>query len=278
MNPRIGARRDHRRVAILAVPLSIALIAALVTILPGRGVEQGKVIESPDAFAKMAPHAVEPFREETVAPEPEAATTRLTVDPTQDRNGHVSEVRRVSYDSLIAMASDLLRQGEANGAADTLRRAMFIDPDHPAAFQAMGDVMMQRGRFNEARDYFESAIDRDPLRADAYFNHATASEAMGDLESAMGGMRSFLHVAQDKDPFRLKIAQARSALWEWEAALGRGPWGPTHGVPPGFTEAELKRDGKGVGVKMPIAGTEGPDGLMKYEIKHGDKIKMFEKE
>lgn len=275
MNASRGAPRDYRRFAILAVPLAIAVIAAVVTILPGRGVEQGKDVEARALFPQLAPHAATPFREDAVA---ETESTLLAVDPGQDRIGHVDEVRRITYESLLSIARELLLQGQTDGAADTLRQAMFIDAGHPAAFHAMGDVMMKRNRFSEAREYFESAIDRDPLRADAYFDHATASEAMGDLESALGGMRSFLHVAQDKDPFRLKIAQARSALWEWEAKLGRGPWGPTQGIPPGFTEAELKRDGKGVGVKMPIAGTEGPDGLMQYEIKHADKIRMYEKE
>lgn len=260
----------------LVVPCSIALVALIVSVMPDRGVTRGEVADTADTFPKMAPHTA-PFREDA-AIESTVGSARLTVDPTQDRAGHLNEIKRVTYDSLLAMANDQLQLGAADAAADALQRAMFIAPDHPAAFHAMGQVMMQRGRFRDARDYFESAIDRDPLRADAYFDHATASEALGDLESALGGMRSFLHVAQDKDPFRLKIAQARSALWEWEAKLGRGPWGPTRGIPPGFTEAELKRDGKGVGVKMPIPGTEGPDGLQKYEIKHADKIKMFEKE
>lgn len=268
---------DYRRGAIIAVPFLIGLLAILVSLLPGRGVDSATPRGEAAPFPSVAPHATTPFREDATA-ETAPSPARLTVDPVQDRAGHVSEVRRVTYDSLVAMARDLLQGGQPDGAADALRQAMFIDPDHPAAFHAMGDVMMKRGRFSEAREYFEAAIDRDPLRADAYFDHANASEAMGDLESALGGMRSFLHVVEDKDPFRLKVAQARSALWEWEAKLGRGPWGPTHGIPPGFTEAELKRDGKGVGVKMPIPGTAGPDGMMKYEIKHADKIKMFEKQ
>jgi len=272
-----AAVRDYRRGAVLAVPFSIALLATAVSLLPGRGVESASSHVERSAFPSPAPHGPATFRTEEEVQEPDS-DHRLRIDPTQDRAGHLSEVRRVTLNALNDMARDLLKAGKADEAAQSLLKATYLAPDDADAFQLMGDVMMQRQRFGEAREYYEAAIDRDRLRADAYFGHASASEAMGDLESALGGMRSYLHVVSDKDPFRLKVAQARSAIWEWESRLGRGPWGPTQGIPPGFTEAELRRDGKGVGVKMPIPGTTDENGVTKYEIKHADKIKMFDKE
>ena len=278
ITPRPAQGRDYRRGAIVAVPFAIALIATVVSVMPGRGVEQGKPHVAASPFPSVAPHGPASFRGEEAqeaAPRPDE---RLRIDPAQDPAGHRTEVRRVTVDALLGLARDFLGNREPDNAAQSLLKAMHLEPENAEAFHLMGDVMMQRGRFGEARDYYESAIDRDPRRAEAYFGHATASEAMGDLESALGGMRSYLHVVSDKDPFRLKIAQARSAIWEWESKLGRGPWGPTRGIPPGFTADELRRDGKGVGVKMPIPTTEDKDGLQKYEIKHADKIEMFKKE
>lgn len=271
------AVRDYRRGAILAVPFSIALLATVVSLLPGRGVESASSHAETSAFPSLAPHGPSEFRTDEQVPD-RPVGHRLSVDPTQDRAGHLSEVRRVTLDALNGMARDFLKAGKADEAAQSLLKAMYLAPDDADAFVLMGDVMMQRQRFGEAREYYEGAIDRDRLRAEAYFGHATASEAMGDLESALGGMRSYLHVVSDKDPFRLKVAQARSAIWEWESRLGRGPWGPTQGIPPGFTAAELRRDGKGVGAKMPIPGTADENGVTKYEIKHADRIKMFDKE
>ena len=270
--------RDYRRGAILAVPFSIALIATLVSLMPGRGVESGNPHSAASPFPSVAPHAPANFRTDESREAEPASGTGLKIDPGKDAAGHVSEVRRATLDSLNTLAREALKRGLPEQAADSLLKAMFLVPEDAEAFHLMGDVMMQRGRFAEAREYYEGAIDRDPLRAEAYFGHAEASEAMGDLESALGGMRSYLHVVADKDPFRLKVAQARSAIWEWESRLGRGPWGPTQGIPPGFTAAELRRDGKGVGVKMPIPGTADENGVTKYEIKHADKIRMFEKE
>lgn len=274
---RPAAVRDYRRGAILAVPFAVALLATVVSLMPGRGVESGHPGSETSAFPSMAPHGPARFRGEEQAPAP-ASSGALRIDPAQDRAGHLDEVRRVTVDALNGMARTALQAGKADEAAQSLLKAMYLAPDDAEAFHLMGDAMMQRRRFGEARQYYESAIDRDRLRADAYFSHATASEAMGDLESALGGMRSYLHVVADKDPFRLRVAQARSAIWEWESQLGRGPWGPSHGIPPGFTEEELRRDGKGVAVKMPIPGTADKDGVTKYEIKHADKIRMYEKE
>jgi hypothetical protein len=116
------------------------------------------------------------------------------------------------------------------------------------------------------------AIELNPAQANAYYGIAMVQDAEGNIEGALGGMRSFLHLVKDPDPFRIHVARARSAIWEWEAKLGRGPWGATGGIPPGFTEEELRRDGRGAGVKMPIPGTEGPDGEPQYEIKSADRF------
>ena len=113
------------------------------------------------------------------------------------------------------------------------------------------------------------------MLADAYFGYAVAAEGLGDLELALSGMRSYLHFQQD--PQQLKTAQARSSIWEWEAKLGRGEWGETRGIPPGFTAEELARDGRGAGTKIPIPGTENEFGFSRYEIRVSDKIEMFKK-
>ena len=131
--------------------------------------------------------------------------------------------------------------------------------------------LIGRGEHAVAHDFLNRAINLDPALAEVYFDHARASEGLGDRVSALGGMRTFLHLVKDSDPFRLPVAQARSAIWEWEAQLGRGVYGPTKGVPPGFTAEQIKRDGKGVGTMMQKPETLRPDGTMDYEIKAGER-------
>lgn len=173
---------------------------------------------------------------------------------------------------MLAEGTKLIEAKRFDEAVQLIDRAGQLAPDEPRAYVQMGHALKGRGDFAAAQFFFERAIDLDPTFSDAYLGFAEASEGLGDLESALGAMRSFLHVVEDADPYRLKVAQARSAIWEWEAQLGRGPWGPTRGIPPGFTADEIKRDGRGVGVKMQKTDTLREDGTMDFEIKAGDRF------
>jgi tetratricopeptide (TPR) repeat protein len=145
----------------------------------------------------------------------------------------------------------------------------------PQAYLQMGQALQGKNELEIARDFYNKATDLDPFLAEAYRGFATTSEQLGDLEAAIGGMRNFLHVQPNADPQKLNIVQARSAIWEWESKLGRGPWGPTKGVPPDLTAEQIKRDGRGVATKVPILESKNADGHMKFTIKHGDKHEIF---
>lgn len=255
--------RDYRLPALALVAVTVVALGYLVDRLPGRGTE-ATLAPVPVKHGQIKADAT-PFAGIPDSPAKVVAET-VPTSPEEARN-----------QALRLEASKRLAARDFKGAMTPLKTLIGLAPRDAKAHLLMGLALEGQEQFAAARQYYEAAIDRDLVLADAYFGYATTSEALGDLESALGGMRSFLHVQRDGDPYRLRVAQARSAIWEWESKLGRGPWGPTRGIPPGFTEAELRRDGKGVGTKMPIPGTEQPDGSMKYEIKHGDKIDMFKK-
>lgn len=263
--------RDVRALAFAFVAVSIASLAYLVTLLPGRGIDgsakttaekHGSAfsgLESATSGAKI-PAA------ETIAP------SEPPIDPRTDPQGHVRQARVAQAAKLLAEGAAMIEAKRYDAAIELINRAGPLAADDPRAYLQMGRALQGKGDHAGARFYYERAIDLDPRFADAYFGYAEASDGMGDLESALGGMRSFLHVVDNPDPYRLKVAQARSAIWEWESQLGRGPWGPTRGIPPGFTADEVRRDGRGVGVKMQRPETVRPDGTMEYEIKAGDRF------
>lgn len=262
-------RRDYRLRGAALVVVTVGALGFLMTRLPDRGTEvspepapvnHGKI--KPD----VAPFAGIPASPELVLREEAAAQPAKPQSPDEQERKNLRKEARTK-----------LAAKEYFAAMRPLEEIIRRSPGNAEAHLLMALAIQGAGNNELARKYYEAAIDRDPLLADAYFGYATASEALNDLESALGGMRSYLHVQKDGDPYRLRIAQARAAIWEWESKLGRGPWGPTKGIPPGFTEAELKRDGRGMGTKMPIPGTEQPDGSVQYEIKHSDKIEMFKK-
>lgn len=267
--PHAGRPRDVRALALAFVAISIASLAYLLTLLPSRGVD-GSTMGTSEQSAKGAFSGLEAVPAQREAEASQAAES--LADPRVDPEGHVRQARAQQGAELLAQAEKMIEAGRFADAVEQIDRAGPLAPDNPRAYEQMGRALQGTGDAAGARFFYERAIDLDPRFADAYFGFASASEDLGDLEAALGGMRSFLHVVDNPDPYRLKVARARSAIWEWESQLGRGPWGPTRGIPPGFTAEEVKRDGRGVGAKMQRPETVRPDGTMEFEIKAGDRF------
>lgn len=256
--PQPRKRRDLRLAALVLVAAGVAGLGYLVTLLPS---QQNVAVTARDPGgakgATLQDLGAEPARADV------AETETASVDP-QARK-HLADVRQ------------LLRDGKYDQALERLN-AVRPEVQHlPESLVLVGNALLGKRDYRTAGDFFYAAVDRDPTLADGYFGVAVAAEGLGDLELAIGGMRNYLHMQTDPDKYRLKVAQARAAIWEWESKLGRGAWGPTKGIPPGFTAAELKRDGKGVGTKVPVMGTENAQGFSRYEIKLSDRIKMYKR-
>lgn len=260
----VRRRRDRRLVTAGLVLVSIAAIGTMVHWLINRE-ETGTVL--PAAIPETAPFAGMPAGSPALVPMAEVEPQLPKVSPTDKPGSEATEVMKLAAADIKAKRYD-----------DALRRLSLARPliqQYPESYLMLGSALEGKKDYAAARDFYNAAIDRNPYLSEAYWGFATSSEQLGDLPSAIGGMRNFLHTQPSPDPNRLKVVQARSALWEWESQLGRGPWGPTKGIPPGFTREELKRDGRGVGIKMPILESKTPDGTMKYEIKHQKKYNHF---
>jgi tetratricopeptide (TPR) repeat protein len=265
------ARRDRRIAALVVAVAGTAVLGYVVDRMPSRGV--AAVVETPAATAAGAGFSTlpsAPTEQRPASGSSESASAPASSGTPRPRNAKADATARV-----LKAASDEIAAKRYDKAITTLHAARADIQHDPQSYLLMARALEGKADYETARDFYAAAIDRNTLLADAYFGFATSSEALGDLEAAIGGMRSFLHVQPDADPQKLKIVQARSAIWEWESKLGRGAWGPSKGIPPGFSEAELRRDGRGVGVKIPLPETLQSDGTMKYEIKHQDKFKIF---
>jgi tetratricopeptide (TPR) repeat protein len=260
----VHRRRDYRPLALGAVFGGIVLLGLVVSLLTGQtpsaSSEPAAGTKSLLSDLKSAPANGSSQRAEVEPPVPQ-------IDP-KDPQGDVVK-------QILKEAGAQIKSRRYDEAIRTLHEARPLVQKHAESYLLLASALEGKKDYATARDFFEAAIDRNPYLSEAYWGYATTSESLGDLTAALGAMRNYLHTEPNLDPKRLKVAQARSAIWEWESQLERGPWGPTKGIPPGFTREELKRDGRGVGVKMPILGTEKADGSVKYEIKHQDKFKLF---
>ncbi len=194
-----------------------------------------------------------------------------TADPREEPLQHQREAKQAEVALRFNQALAMLHAERFEEAKVALHRVIELDPRRPEAYVNMGFALLRTGDPSMALDFFLDAIDLNPGQANAYFGAAIAYEGLGDLQAAMSGMRSFLHLVDEPDPNQIHVAQARSALWEWEAKLGKGPWGPTQGVPPGLEPSQIRRDGLGTATMMPKWDTQQSDGSMEFEIRHSDR-------
>lgn len=261
-------RRDYRPFALLVLVTAVLVIGVAVEFLPGRGIDAATMVKQ---GSTSTPAGLDKLRE--IAPNQTQQSE--SAERATDSGDATATPANNEINKLLRSAEKSIRTGRYDEAIAVVNQAGPLNPEHAPTYLTMGHALAGKRDYEQARRYYEAAINFDPLYSDAYFAHAAASEQLNDLETALGGMRSFLHTVKDPDPYRLQVAQARSAIWEWEAKLGRGEWGKTGGIPPGFTAAELRRDGKGMGTKMPVPNSIGPDGLSQYEIKNSDKFDLF---
>ena len=98
-----------------------------------------------------------------------------------------------------------------------LQRVIELSPTLPEAHANLGFALLGLARAQDARAAFERAIALRPAQANAYYGLALAQESLGDLELALGAMRSYLHLGRGESEDHQR--RARAALWEWEAQL-----------------------------------------------------------
>lgn len=111
----------------------------------------------------------------------------------------------------------LLHARRFDEAQVLLRRVIELSPALPEAHANLGFALLGLQRADDARESFERAIALRPAQANAYYGLALAHEARGDLELALGAMRSYLHLGQGESEAHQR--RARAALWEWESQL-----------------------------------------------------------
>jgi tetratricopeptide (TPR) repeat protein len=124
------------------------------------------------------------------------------------------ELRR-QFDAAVL----LLHSRQYRDAQTSLQRVIELAPQLPEAHANMGFALLGLQQAAAAREAFERAITIKPEQANAYYGLALAHEAGGDLELALGAMRSYLHLARGESEAHLR--RARAAVWEWESQLAQ---------------------------------------------------------
>lgn len=148
-----------------------------------------------------------------------AGMAPMTAPPeTVTRLEHQRQMQQTEVRQRFEQGVAMLHAHQYEHAITALHRVLELAPQLPEAHVNMGYALLGLQRGEAARGFFQAAIELRPGQANAYYGLAMADELRQDYESALGGMRSFLHLSKADDPYR---ARARAALWEWEEKLGR---------------------------------------------------------
>ena len=98
--------------------------------------------------------------------------------------------------SLFEKGSEFLANGHPHQAVVVLERAAAVEPDKGSIREALGRALYMTGRWADAANEFEKAVDIEPVNHYAHFGLGLACAKTGDLVRAVAHLR--LAVAMDE--------------------------------------------------------------------------------
>jgi len=152
--------------------------------------------------------------------QPQVSKVEELIDAQANPRGHAKQFRLNQIEERFQQSLAMLHAKQYDFAIKALHRVIELAPKMPEAYVNMGYALIGKQDFKAAADFFSAAIELKPYQANAYWGLAVSSAELGELEAALGAMRTFIHLSPPNDPF---LRKARSALWEWESSLKRGP-------------------------------------------------------
>ncbi len=151
---------------------------------------------------------------------PPLPVPQVAIDPVQDPKGHSRQARMTQIKTRFEQAVVMLHAKEYEHAITALQRVLQLSPNLVDAHVNMGYALLGLERYQEAVSFFDKATTLRPYQSNAYWGLAVTLEEMGDLQGALGAMRTYIHLSPPEDPL---VRKARAALGEWEYTLARGP-------------------------------------------------------
>jgi len=125
----------------------------------------------------------------------------------------VAENGKWVLDPEFLAAVSALQSENFQAAVEALERFRTRAPHVPEIHVNLGFAYLGLELPALAENSFQQALRLQPRQANAYYGMGLVHELRGDLELARGAMRTFIHLADERDPF---VRKARTALWEWQ--------------------------------------------------------------
>ena len=156
----------------------------------------------------------------------EPKTKVAKIDPNTNPSAHAAVAREKEVAKRFQEAVMMLHAKKYDYAITALHRVIELAPRMPEAYVNMGYALLGMKKYKAAGDFFNTAIEIRPYQGNAYWGLAVSLEGMNDLQGALGAMRTYIHLAPSDPNSQDYVRRARSAIWEWENTLKRGPLPP----------------------------------------------------
>ena len=129
---------------------------------------------------------------------------------------------KTSYGRL-GKARALLIEDRNQEAEQVLREALVADPENAMAYDLLGNLLSDYGRFDEARACFERAIEIAPLLAGSYYDLVRCRPVTGDDDGLLQRMQAALAIpgleADQRQRLHLAIGKAADDLGDYALAM-----------------------------------------------------------
>jgi tetratricopeptide (TPR) repeat protein len=109
-------------------------------------------------------------------------------------------------EALLALGRAQVQARENSGALDTLRRCIAEEPNLFGGLELLGELLRQKGRFDEAVEVFERAVEVEPGAVQPRFALVSCFDALGktrQAESVLAQVRAM----NANDPAVLALVQ-----------------------------------------------------------------------
>ncbi|MEJ5301165.1 MAG: tetratricopeptide repeat protein [Thermodesulforhabdaceae bacterium] len=244
-------RKGARRVAVLrnALPLLSIIVFALISCTP-----QHPPVQQPDKAQDGATHSLSPQtqRQAPRPPSPAPAPAERIEGPEsatipQRLSGSPEELKAMGQNYLaagnIGMALRYLKAAEARRPKDPqllyeialayqrrgfrdqtkeyLQKALAVQPDYAEASNALGAILAEEGRFEEARKAFEKALNNPYYETPqlAAYNLGSLFYRMGKYEEAKKYYQQAIELSPNYAAAHLELARTLEALGDNAKAL-----------------------------------------------------------
>jgi tetratricopeptide (TPR) repeat protein len=128
---------------------------------------------------------------------------------------HLVALRPREADFHYNLANHLSRTRRVEAAAETYRKALELDPEHPGALVNLGILRAQAGERPEARALFGKALERDPEHAGALASLGRLLALEGDFPSAV----RYFERALSSDPRQVETRYALAQVLRRQGRL-----------------------------------------------------------